>query len=531
LGSTYRSGTIDPNAVKTLCLEDLKHHVFIAGKTGTGKSTTKIRIVIDAWSNGISSLVLEPAKIDARALMGAIPELRLFTLGQERVAPFRMNPFWVEEGVSPSLHMGHLYSCFVAAWPVYGMLANHMRRVLKDTYESNGWDFIDGIRGTPLTLDSFLNESEIYCAHHLGYGTELRQDFRGAIIARAEDLCGPVRATIFNTTHDLPMSELLSKPTIIEMDHLGDAEFTAFSLSLLLVRIIEHFKKLGPTNQLRCLLVIDEAHRVLEEIHRPTDENEAAAAKYKAVELLVNLIAEARSYGLGIVLVEQIPTRLARNAIKNCHTIIVHKLTSPDDVALMAAETGCDEQQKAHISAMRTGEVVVADRSSIVPSNVQVFYDPQTHPDMEKEWTDDDVRERMRAFYEAHPGFAERPDVPVLRPRRSPVPTLQDQSVSTAIRTEDVIRTPTFQELWEEAISIDEADSDNSQLERLIAQYACNLAFLQGTPEKTAQAMLEVAMDVYGAPSKVPNQALIRQLIAEHMATQTDDLRRGRRAP
>ncbi|MFW9887622.1 MAG: hypothetical protein ACFFER_05530, partial [Candidatus Thorarchaeota archaeon] len=68
IGSPYRSGTLDKESIKSLTLNDLKHHVFIGGKTGTGKSTTKNRIIVDAWKNGIPSLILEPVKTDARTL-------------------------------------------------------------------------------------------------------------------------------------------------------------------------------------------------------------------------------------------------------------------------------------------------------------------------------------------------------------------------------------------------------------------------------------------------------------------------------
>ncbi|MFQ5884108.1 MAG: ATP-binding protein [Thermoplasmata archaeon] len=527
LGSTYRSGTLDSDRIKKLALEDLKHHVFIGGKTGTGKSTTKNRIIIDAWKNGVPSLILEPAKADARGLMGAISDLYLFTMGQEKVAPLRINPFWVEEGVSPQLHMGHLYSCFMAAWPVYGMLANHMRRVLKDIYENNGWDFIDEKRGARITLDLFLTEAEVYCTNRLGYGSELSQDFTGAIIARAEDLCDASRAVIFNTTNDLPMEELLSKPTIIEMEHLGDPEFTAFSL--ILIRIIEHFKKLGTCDKLRCLLVVDEAHRVLEEVPKPVDDNEAASAKRKAVDLLVNLIAEARSYGLGIVLVEQIPTRLSRNAIKNCHTKIVHRLTSPDDIELMAAETSCDKQQKAHISALKTGEAVVADPSSIVPNNVQIFYDPDFCPSMKRRWTDDDVRERMRSFYETHPGFAKRPEIPVLRRRKSH--DLEENAVSMAIQLDDVIRTSAFQKVLRETVAETERDSKSEALEELFAHYALHLGHFSGSALDVALIIAELVEAAYGLLPRHPNPRTIQRLISEISPEEGMIVGRDRPAP
>ncbi|MHA2143246.1 MAG: helicase HerA domain-containing protein [Candidatus Thorarchaeota archaeon] len=108
LGRIYRQGTLDDQQVKYLDVEDLRLHTAIFGMTGSGKSSTKNRIVIDAWNNGISSLLIEPVKSDARALMAAIPELRVFTVGRELVAPFRLNPFLIEKGIPIQAHVDQL---------------------------------------------------------------------------------------------------------------------------------------------------------------------------------------------------------------------------------------------------------------------------------------------------------------------------------------------------------------------------------------------------------------------------------------
>jgi len=530
LGPLYRYSSQDHGRLKYLELESLRKHTLIVGKTGTGKSTTKNRIVIDAWRNGIPSLLIEPAKNDARILLGAIPELRVFTLGEEMVAPFRLNPFLVPEKVSVRLHMNLLHSCFVAAWPTYGILSNHLRRVLVQAYLNNGWDPLTRKRGDPITLDMFRDETIRYCNSFLRYGSELSQDFRGALLARAEDLCDPTRAAIFNTTENLPMSELLSQPTIIELKYLGDPEFTAFVLSLLLVRVYEHFDQLKTSRQFRSLLVIDEAHRILEELPKTSDMSETAAARRKALDQLINLIAEARSLGLGVVLADQIPTRIARDAIKNCHTMIVHKLTSPEDRELMAQETGCNREQGKHITELKDGEAVVREPSSNSPFDVQVIHDPDSYTEMWNDWTDEDIRERMREFYEAHPDFAKTPDIPVLLSPAS-AGSLTDGSVSVSVQADDIVQTSVFKELYEQAVTEVKEDTSSHAIEELIAHYSVYLRHISGHPIGAAHALVELAAAAYGPSPRPPDISLIERLMAEISSRGVESTGRGQHDP
>jgi len=527
LGPLYRFSSLDKTRIKYLPLQDLRKHCLIVGKTGSGKSTTKNRLVIDAWYNGVPSLLLEPAKTDARILMGAIPELRVFTLGKETVTPFRNNPFHVDEGVSIQLHINLLYTCFVAGWPVYGILSNHVRRVLNQTYVNNGWDPLNEVRGKPITLDMFRDEVERYCESHLSYGSELSQDFRGALLARAEDLCDSSRAAIFNTIENLPMDEFLSVPTIVELDHLGDPEFVSFVLSLLLVRVYEHIRMLGPSSTLRNLLVIDEAHRVLEELPKTLDMSEGTVSKRHAIDQLVNLISEARSLGLGVILADQIPTRIARDAIKNCHNIFIHKLTSPEDLELMARETGCNKEQAEHIAYLKDGEVIVRGASDNAPFDVQIHYDPDDHPAMFNTWTEAHVRERMHEFYAAYPGFAKTPDIPDLNSRVVLYDTPQEETAYLTIQVEDIVETTTFRDIYLESIAEDEQDPLGRKLEDMIAHYAVYLPHLSKQPAELAVTLLETAMVAYGPPHIQPDIDLITQLVLEKLKDPENLRRRG----
>jgi len=510
IGYIYNNRTLDSKRVKYIPLEDLRRHLAIMGTNGSGKSSTKNRIVIDAWKNGISSLLIEPVKTDARTLLGAIDEARVFTLGLEQVAPIRLNPLHVEEGVHVSTHINLLVASFMAAWPVYGILASHLRRVIVQTYVNNGWDAVHNLRGAEITLESLWYEAERY-VKTLKYGSDLRKDFRGAILARIEDLCDPARAAIFNTTADLPIEEFLSVPTIIELKHLADPDFKAFVLSLLLVRVYEHFDKLGPSDEIRNLLFIDEAHSVLEEIQKAADSNEVASARRKTADQLTDMIAESRSLGLGICILDQNALRLSRDALKVCHTKILHCNTSEADRTLLADETGCNKEQKQQMDVLRIGEVIMRGPEESVPVNVQVIYDPDTYPDMKRTWTNDDVCQRMKTFYETHPRLARIPKPPVLREE-----DVTEESVSNAVRVEDIITSDGFREQYLEAIE-NKTAQEQHLVEEIVAYYAVHITAGDPSAIEVAALIIERASDLYGPFPYTPDWTVVRQLIGNHV--------------
>ena len=73
---------------------------------------------------------MEPAKTEYRALLHdpAIgSRLRIFTLGDEQTAPFRLNPFEVMEGIPVSVHIDLLKSAFTASFGMWTPLPSHKR--------------------------------------------------------------------------------------------------------------------------------------------------------------------------------------------------------------------------------------------------------------------------------------------------------------------------------------------------------------------------------------------------------------------
>lgn len=70
-------------------------------------------------------------------------------------------------------------------------------------------------------------------------------------------------------------------------------------------------------------------------------------------------MAEVRKYGEGMIIVDQIPNKLAPEVIKNTSTKIIHKLLARDDKDTVGDAMLMDDKQKIYLSALETGQVVV----------------------------------------------------------------------------------------------------------------------------------------------------------------------------
>jgi hypothetical protein len=102
------------------------------------------------------------------------------------------------------------------------------------------------------------------------------------------------------------------------------------------------------------ITLIEEAHRLLE----MPGPGEGGPKKY-AVGMFTDLLAEVRKYGESLVIVDQIPNKLASEVMKNTNIKIIHKLFAKDDREAVGDTIGLSKEQKEYLSSLRTGEAVI----------------------------------------------------------------------------------------------------------------------------------------------------------------------------
>lgn len=361
----------------------LTQHGLIAGVTGSGKTNTVFQILKELWRLGTPFLIVEPAKNEYRALLeeswaNVANKLRIFTLGNERVSPFRLNPFQLLPGVSLQTHIDHLKAVFNASFAMYGPMPHVLELCILGIYQDRGWDLVSGTNSRGIHPMAFPTLTDLYnkideVVDQLGYGARITPELKAALKVRVNSLRVGGKSLMLDTPLSIPMKTLLEEPTVLELQAIGDDDEKAFVMGLLWIFIYEYYRSQQALSQpkLRHITVIEEAHRLLTDV--PSSVNpEIANTRGKAVETFSNILAEIRSYGEGVIIAEQIPTKLSPDAIKNTSLKIMHRLVSEEDRLAMGGAMNMDEHQLKYLTGLRKGFAAVYTEGDDAPTLVQI---------------------------------------------------------------------------------------------------------------------------------------------------------------
>lgn len=375
LGNVVRADQIRdkktmPNPYR-LALNDLTRHLLVVGITGGGKSNTSKAVLSSLWADHkVPFLVLESAKREYHQLVNltrtgpdgrrqqVFPELSLFTLGDENAntgIPYRLNPFEVMEGASIQTHIDYLLSAFKAAFELYPPMPYVLETSVYEVYTDRGWDIAAnrnryGFTGWPTLTDLYHKVEQV--TDRLGYYEEVRSNVKAALRARINSLRIGGKGAMLDVPRSIPLGQLLSTPTVMELEDLGDDDSKAFVIGMLMVQLYEYRKTCPTSRALKHLLVVEEAHRLLKKVPGGT---EGDRSKAKSVEFFCNMLSEIRSYGQGIMICDQVPTRLAEDALKNTNCKIVHRTVMEEDRTAVGRSMHMNEEQVDYLSSLPRG--------------------------------------------------------------------------------------------------------------------------------------------------------------------------------
>ena len=367
-----------------LTLDALNSHLFVSGITGSGKSNT-IKLTLlqlqnnDKLENKIPFLVIEPAKSEYKHLINQIENLQVFRPGAKNDI-FKFNPFIFEHSrtnhsVTLTKHVDMLKTTFSSAFPMYGPMPYILEDAIHKIYEDKGWNF--DTEDNPFFTDSdsadydrklllFPNMEDLKnkiesVVDESGYAGELDSNIKAALKTRIKNLTIGIKGRIFNSRHAFDSKILFEKPTIIELSNITDDEEKSFLMGLLLNKLYQYREEQGSSARLKHVTVIEEAHRLLPNISF-NNSSEEANSKAKAVETFTNILAEIRSYGEGIIVADQIASKLHPDVIKNTNIKILQRTMDKEDRDLVGNSINLTEDQILDIAELKAGEAIVHNK-------------------------------------------------------------------------------------------------------------------------------------------------------------------------
>lgn len=379
--------------------DELNKHTFVCGITGSGK-TNSVKRIMETTDKPF--LVIEPAKKEYRNLNK--DNMMVLTLGRPEINCIRLNPFYILPGISPQQHIDLLKDLFSASFAFYGPMPYIIEKCLYNIYAKHGWNLTLGFHpllSTPKRIDEMFDADKIQACYakqshiylfptmqdlkdeienylindeEMTYEGEVKGNIQGALRARINSLCVGSKGYMFNTNAVTSFEKLLNNNVVIELEGLADDADKAFALGLLIIYINEYRqvqKEICNTSGLQHLLVIEEAHRLLKNVSSEHTE-ELGNPKGKAVEHFTNMLAEMRSYGQGVIVAEQIPSKISPDVIKNSSNKIIHRIVSKDDQDIIANTVGLSSSDAIYLGNNRTGYAICHKEGMIQPVIIKV---------------------------------------------------------------------------------------------------------------------------------------------------------------
>lgn len=339
-------------------LNDFTQHGLIVGMPGTGKTNFSLGLLLQFWRDfQIPFLVIEPTKNEYRSLIDAIPDIQIFTPGKGDVSPYILNPFIPPDHVTKETYASGLMTAFKAAFQMPSPLPNVFTKAISQAYVRFGW------KKSSTSADSDVEEFGMYefirvfkkVASDLGYKGESKANIESAGVLRLVSLIEQ-NSNIYDSIHTIPLNDLLSKPTIIELNAIADKEQKSLIMAFLLMMICTHTKhnNIGD-GKLKNVILIDEAHVLLEK-GGGAESGDTKSATISAIE---DMIAEVRSLGTGIIIADQSPTKIGRHIVANTNVKMMFKLVEKESRDIMSVTTNMSDAEYDELARLGVGQAML----------------------------------------------------------------------------------------------------------------------------------------------------------------------------
>lgn len=391
MGKIIDSGVVQGNDY-SIDVNSLVKHSLIVGSTGCGKTTTCKTIINEVLNRYIPVLIIEPAKDEyvrwavkwneehpenpVNIYMPGVKNLEMFGVkeGARALSPLKLNPFQpaAVEGAPIDLltRCEQLTALINASLPSSDILPVIMEEAfftfMSETYK---YEFTSGEakqKEDYPKLDKVLPVAR-KILNGRGYSQEVANGLAAALDTRFQYLVRGKRGEILNVFRSTSYEKLFNQTTVVNLSKIANQKDKALIMSLLMLSLYEYrisaynydenYRRNAQKNELLHLTVVEEAHNVLA---RPrTDLAGVGNPQQVVADLFGNMLSEIRGYGEGLMIVDQVPTRLIDDAVRNTNYKIAHRLSAKEDVEVMASALGLRLDQQGLIPLLQQGQAVI----------------------------------------------------------------------------------------------------------------------------------------------------------------------------
>ena len=285
-------------------LSAFQRHVCVLGKSGAGKSVTGM-ILARQLSQHCSVLVMDRTGEFASSL-GRLSRTTVYEPGSNlTVSPFAVDdPAGSARGTSDDVEravslMEHYLQVSIGTG-LTPLQARVFREALGYCLESlTPRAGVSQVIGTLRVMQMRLRGMK-------GWAESVE-----AVISRLHPFSVGRLAGVFDADSPALETKRLFEPGlhIINLDPLDTDEAKNLLSQMVASQVSSHGRRLGITQELRFVLIVDEAHHI-----SPNQRNYLSVLERYALEL--------RKYGMGLVVIATRPTLISENILANCNTVI-----------------------------------------------------------------------------------------------------------------------------------------------------------------------------------------------------------------
>jgi hypothetical protein len=349
-------------------------HTMLVGRSGAGKSNAGFIILKELHRHGKPFLIFD-WKRNYRDLL-SLPEfgdVEVYTIGRN-IAPLAFNPLIPPAGTDPKTWLKKLNEVVAHAYCLGNGVLFLLQQAVDAVYEETG--VYDG------TVQHWGTFKDVM-AKARGMDTRGREaGWLSSTLRALSSLCFGGMGDLLNSSNNRSIDHILDGNVILELDGLSQADKTFFVEACLLYL---HHKKMAENTRERfseCVL-IEEAHHVL---------SGQRTSLTGAESVMDTVYREIRELGVGLVLLDQMPSKLSTFALANTYCTICMSMSNKADISTMA-QTLLLDSNKDVLGTLEVGQAVVKLQGRIArPFRISI-----PHFKIQKgRMTDADVRAHMQ---------------------------------------------------------------------------------------------------------------------------------------